>query len=143
MKPNSREALPDQEQLKLIEGHQLRQIATHVELGEIPKNASARFLRGQIAWTIQALEAGHDSSSLRKNLIGSLRKAKTMKVPLYKPGTRLIREWQGVTHEITIEEKGFTWDGRRYKSLSEIARAITGTRWSGPRFFGLNDANDG
>jgi len=59
-----------------------------------------------------------------------------------KPGTRLIREWQGVTHHVTVREKGFEHKGRRYKSLSEIARLITGTRWSGPLFFGLKQKNE-
>lgn len=53
------------------------------------------------------------------------------------PGTRLIREWHGRTHVVTVGEDGFDYAGKRYGSLSEIAREITGTRWSGPRFFGL------
>jgi hypothetical protein len=52
-------------------------------------------------------------------------------------GTRLIREWQGVEHHVTVLDDGFEYQGRRYKSLSVIARTITGTRWSGPLFFGL------
>ena len=54
-----------------------------------------------------------------------------------KPGTRLVRQWRGQTHAVTVEEKGFEYKGLRYQSLSEIARLITGTRWSGPLFFGL------
>lgn len=54
-----------------------------------------------------------------------------------KPGTRFIREWQGRAYTVTAEPNGFLWEGRRYGSLSAIARAITGTRWSGPVFFGL------
>ena len=54
-----------------------------------------------------------------------------------KPGTRLIRSWQGKTHTVTIEESGYQYQGSRYRSLSEIARHITGTQWSGPLFFGL------
>lgn len=54
-------------------------------------------------------------------------------------GTRLIREWQGVEHCATVLEDGFEYQGRRYKSLSAIARAITGTRWSGPLFWGLRN----
>lgn len=53
-------------------------------------------------------------------------------------GTRLIREWKGKTHEVQVTGDGYVWEGRRYRSLSQIARAITGTRWSGPRFFGLD-----
>lgn len=52
-------------------------------------------------------------------------------------GTRLIREWQGVEHVVTVTSAGFEWQGRPYKSLSAIARAITGTRWNGWVFFGL------
>jgi hypothetical protein len=54
-----------------------------------------------------------------------------------KPGTQLIRSWQGKTHTVTIQESGYQYDSRRYRSLSEIARHITGTQWSGPLFFGL------
>jgi hypothetical protein len=54
-----------------------------------------------------------------------------------KPGTQLIRSWQGKTHTVTVQESGYQYDGRRYRSLSEIARHITGTQWSGPLFFGL------
>jgi len=54
-----------------------------------------------------------------------------------KPGTRLLRQWNGKTHYVTVAEKGFEYQGECYKSLSVIARLITGTRWSGPLFFGL------
>jgi hypothetical protein len=54
-----------------------------------------------------------------------------------KPGTRLVREWGGRTHHITVTEAGFSYDDRQFTSLSQIASAITGTKWSGPRFFGL------
>ena len=55
----------------------------------------------------------------------------------FKPGTKLIREWQGKVHEVVIAGGTYIWAGQHYRSLSQIARAITGTRWSGPRFFGL------
>ena len=54
-----------------------------------------------------------------------------------KPGTRLIRDWHGVTHTVLVHADGLEWNGRRYNSLTLIAREITGARWSGPRFFGL------
>jgi len=60
--------------------------------------------------------------------------------PRIKPGTRLVREWRGETHAVTVMEKGFTYRGAHFKSLSEIARRITRTRWSGPLFFGLKPA---
>jgi hypothetical protein len=54
-----------------------------------------------------------------------------------KPGTRLVREWRGGTHTVLIHADGIEWRGQRYRSLSVVARKITGARWSGPRFFGL------
>jgi hypothetical protein len=54
-----------------------------------------------------------------------------------KPGSVLLREWNGKSHRVTVLARGFDYDARVYASLSEIARAITGTRWNGPRFFGL------
>ena len=58
------------------------------------------------------------------------------------PGTRLVREWQGVEHAVTVLDDGFEYCGRPYKSLSAVARAITGTRWSGPLFFGVRMPGD-
>lgn len=55
----------------------------------------------------------------------------------FKPGTKLIREWKGKVHEVVIAGDTYIWAGKHYRSLSQVARAITGTRWSGPRFFGL------
>ena len=52
-------------------------------------------------------------------------------------GTRLVREWNGVLHEVEVQDDGYLWRGQWYRSLSAIALAITGTKWSGPRFFGI------
>ena len=60
-----------------------------------------------------------------------------------KAGTRLVRECQGTLHEVVVLESGYLWKGKTYGSLSEIARSITGARWSGPRFFGLLDTRSG
>ena len=57
--------------------------------------------------------------------------------PRVNPGTRLMREWQGRTYEVLVLDEGFSWQGTHYRSLSAIARKITGTAWSGPLFFGL------
>jgi hypothetical protein len=54
-----------------------------------------------------------------------------------KSGARLVREWHGRTHTVTVTDDGFDYAGTTYSSLTKVARAITGTRWSGPRFFGL------
>lgn len=58
-------------------------------------------------------------------------------------GTRLIREWQGVEHSVTVREDGYDYEGRPYQSLSAVARRITGTRWNGPLFFGLRRSGGG
>jgi len=56
-----------------------------------------------------------------------------------RPGTLLVREWNGASHRVMVLEDGFAWNGATFKSLSQVARAITGTRWNGPRFFGLRE----
>jgi hypothetical protein len=67
-----------------------------------------------------------------------------LSVPLrIAPGTRLIRAWHGERHQVTVLEHGFEYRGERYGSLSAIARTITGTRWSGPTFFGLKSRGGG
>jgi hypothetical protein len=58
------------------------------------------------------------------------------------PGTRLVREWQNQVHLVNVEVKGYEYRGARYQSLSEIARLITGTRWSGPLFFGVKKQHE-
>ena len=63
--------------------------------------------------------------------------------PKVKPGTRLLRAWMGVVHEVIVLEKGVQYRGEAWPSLSAVAREITGTRWSGPRFFGLKGATGG
>lgn len=75
----------------------------------------------------QALEPGAASKAQPKTEVRS-------KLP---SGSRLVREWKGQVHTVDVTEKGFIYRNRRYASLSEVARLITGTRWSGPRFFGL------
>lgn len=59
-----------------------------------------------------------------------------------KPGTRLLRDWQGITHEVILLEDGVRYRGRTWRSLSAVAREITGTQWSGPLFFGLTNRRD-
>ena len=129
---------PTLDQIQTMPRTELIETFKAARIGCIPKNASQNFLRGNLAWAAQAAALGHDPVALRKSLVKKARQAGLPAAPIYKPGTRLIREWQGVTHEVTIEEKGFVWNGLRYRSLSRIAQEITGTKWSGPRFFGLN-----
>ena len=81
-------------------------------------------------------EAEHRLDDLVDELEGKKKpKPKDMSAPIV--GTKLIREWKGVLQEVTTLSDGYEWQGRAYKSLSAVARAITGTRWNGPLFFAL------
>jgi hypothetical protein len=71
--------------------------------------------------------------------VGEGKKPAPRQTPAPRPGARMVRQWQGKLHEVVTVESGFMYDGRKYRSLSEIARVITGTRWSGPAFFGLKE----
>jgi hypothetical protein len=101
-----------------------------------PRSCQARLLRGTLAWQLQ-MQASSDwhSAAGYARLVRSLRPS-TPAVALV-PGTRLLREWQGRTHQVTAMPRGFEYGGKTYRSLTAIARHITGTAWSGPLFFGL------
>ena len=115
------------------------------ELFGVPAPAELRreLLVKFLAYRIQEQAYGGLSHSTRKRLKDLARKieedpkADLLAAPRIKVGTRLIREWQGQSHCVTVVEAGFEYAGKRYASLSEIARLITGTRWSGPLFFRL------
>ena len=104
----------------------------------VPK-VSAGLLRLAIAWELQAREFG-GLPRRTSQLLDQLERGKT-KTRASEAGMRLVRAWNGRTHVVTIgEDKVIRWNGREWRSLSEVARAITGTRWSGPAFFGLKQA---
>ena len=110
-----------------------------VGLHESPplKTMTQDLLARGIAYEMQVRQIGGLTPSERKAL-GTLARGRSSPSPgLLKAGTRLYRSWQGITQEILVLEGGYSWRGKSYASLSEVARAITGTRWSGPRFFGL------
>jgi len=111
MQPKARHTLPSVEQLDNLSRQKLRDHFIQAGLGQIPRNASQGFFRGHLAWSAQAIEAGYDPVALRKNLVKKAQQTGRPASPIYKPGTRLIYEWQGVTREVTIEEKGFVWNG--------------------------------
>jgi hypothetical protein len=102
-----------------------------------PKGLSQGFLRRFIGFELQACRNGGLSARARKQLAQEETGVQRQIRPALKPGGRLLREWNGVTHVIDVVEGGFLWQGKRHRSLSAIARAITGAHWSGPRFFGL------
>jgi Protein of unknown function (DUF2924) len=108
-----------------------------VVFGRTPPAALSKDLLGRmIAWRMQEQAfGGLDRESLRF-LDGLARHAGSPRRRL-KPGTVLVRDYQGERHTVTVAADGFDWQGTTYASLSAIARAITGTAWSGPRFFAL------
>lgn len=97
---------------------------------------SESLLRMAIAYNLQVRKLGGLSREARRQLDPDKRSAS--RTSRAAPGTRLAREWQGTVHVVSIAEDGSVlWNDRHWRSLSEVARAITGTRWSGPAFFGL------
>ena len=118
--------------------------------GRPPPACSRRqFLVRGLAQVLQEQALGGLAPALRRRLA---RLAVTLEgrggdplfaAPRIKPGTRLIRQWHGAVHRVTVLENGFAYRGEHYRSLFSIARAITGTRWSGPAFFGLKTRRSG
>lgn len=105
--------------------------------GAAPRHRAADLLRRVLAWRIQAdVHGGLDTPTRRM-----LEKADDDVKLSATPGMRLAREWAGRHHEVVVIESGVVYEGRTFRSLSEVARAITGQRWNGPRFFGLRQAN--
>ncbi len=111
--------------------------------GKAPSRETGRsFLTRAIAYRLQERAYGGLKPSTSRllaraaeeNATGSSKRPQTR---MAQTGTILIREWQGTAHRVTMLDDGVSFNGKRYRSLSEVAREITGSRWSGPRFFGL------
>ena len=114
-------------------------------------NNSRTFLESRMAYRIQELTYGGPDKQTRRLLdllANEVEGTLTRKAQIADPrnpvvGTKLIREWDGIAHTVTVLKEGFDWSGQRYKSLSAVARSITGTRWNGYRFFGLRERKRG
>ena len=107
-----------------------------------PAQIGRNLLMAAVAYRLQEQILGGLKPELRRQLRAIAGRARhggepALAAPRLKPGTKLLRDWQGHTHEVLVGENGFLWQQAQYRSLSQIARAITGTRWSGPVFFGL------
>ena len=121
--------------------------------GNDPPAYGRQFLRRRLAYRIQELAFGglsEDARTQMEALVPSVAsqgnesapsrtKQRRIKPGLAPPGTRLIREFREKRYEVVVGEKGFEFEGRRYRPLSAIAREITGTQWNGPAFFGLRE----
>ena len=114
-------------------------------------NNSRSFLESRLAYRIQELTFGGPDKQTRRLLdllADEVNGTLTRKAQIADPrnpvvGTKLIREWEGIPHTVTVLKEGFEWGGKRYKSLSAVARTITGTQWNGYRFFGLRERKRG
>ncbi len=124
-------------ELEALDREALIDIWTKLFRTPVPKGLSQTLMRRFLAIEIQTRRHG----GLSKRVMVALRQPQIAeprtKSPALQTGGRLLREWNGVTHVVEVEADGFVWKGTRYRSLSAIAREITGAHWSGPRFFGL------
>ena len=130
------EALPD------LPRDELKKRWTELYGTPCPQKMSRKLLRYAIAYRLQEnVYGGLDKKTLRllEKATANLAAGKPVvpKGPKIKPGTRLLREWHGTTHEVIVLEHGVQFRDKTWPSLSTVAREITGVHWSGPRFFGL------
>jgi hypothetical protein len=123
-----------QTQLAALAAMALADRWTQVFGSPAPTACRALLLRSALSWQVQASAASPATSSWQKLLS---RQRPTGSSVQMGAGTRLAREWQGRMHQVTVQDQGFEYQGTRYRSLTAIARVITGTPWSGPAFFGL------
>jgi hypothetical protein len=135
-----REALS---RLPTLQIGELRQQWRGLYKTQAPLNLSRELLMRAVAHRMQELALGGLRPEPRRQLLRIAQqfketgKAAIRARPELKPGTRLMREWRGRSYDVLVHDDGFSWQGMRYRSLSAIARKITGTAWSGPLFFGL------
>ena len=132
--------------LQRLSGENLNQQFKLMYRAEPPSRMRRPLLIQALAYRMQEKALGGLKPATRRLLASIADDAtarRTMHVPRerkIKPGTTLLREWHGVQHRLTVLENGVQFGGERYRSLSEVARKITGSRWSGPLFFGLKSA---
>lgn len=147
-KPNTEIEWCVLEAIKCLETSSVTEIKAKLTTltGREPSRFAKRSLLTQlIAWELQVNAFGGLNPTLRRQLLamGTKSNASSNGIencsapPALRPGVKLLRSWKGVTHHVTVTNDGFAWQDRTYKSLSVIAREITGTTWSGPVFFGL------
>ncbi len=129
--------------LTVMDGDGLRRDWRRLYRSHPPLHIRRELLVLAIAWKLQEKVHGGLTAAQKRRLVGlaeELKKGGDLSAGpaiRLKPGLRLVREWRGETHDVLVLEDGFEWNGERRPSLSAIAREITGTHWSGPRFFGL------
>lgn len=129
---------------------QLRAEWRKVHKGKVMPQGLGRDLASRgIAWRRQEKSCGGYSPAVRRELdrlakeLAERGEIKLEQSVQLKPGTRLVRQWHGKVYQVLVLEQGFQFEERAYRSLTQIARHITGAAWSGPRFFGLKEPPDG
>ena len=127
------------ERVRALSGHALRRRWRAVFGRPVPQHLTGDLLRRMIANRIQEEAFGTLDPATVKLLDGLAGRTSRPEHNL-KIGSVLIRDYRGRRHTVTVERDGYVWEGQPYSSLSAIARAITGTAWSGPRFFAVNAA---
>ena len=139
-KEASREALS---RLPKLDIRELREEWRRLYKADVSPHLSRELLIRAVAYRMQEVALGglrpEPQRELRQ-IAQQLKQTGTAAIrlrPQLKPGTQLMREWQGRTYEVVVLDDGFSWQGMHYRSLSAVARKITGTVWSGPLFFGL------
>ncbi len=143
MKPVSIDIAAELQRLEALTNFELRGEWRRLHHMQPPKSLSRDLLLRGITYKIQERAFGGLSKSVLRKLTGAGTDANSDDArraaphTAVKPGTRLVREWNGQTHTVLVHADGVEWRDRRYRSLSVIAREITGAHWSGPRFFGL------
>ena len=131
--------------LQSLEVEQLKARWRTLYLSEAPSRFSRDLLIGAVAYRLQERALGGLKPATRRLFqraaadAHARRPLKLVPVRKLEPGAVLIRDWGGVKHQVVVVESGFSFRGQRYRSLSEVARLITGSRWSGPLFFGLKN----
>ena len=134
------------DRLQEFDGSALREEWRRLFRSEPPRISRDLLMRA-MAYRLQELEFGGLPKWARQTLAGPAAGSDPPKaggestpkpaLPRLKPGARLVREWHGRIHSVIVLDDAFEFEGRRYRSLTKIAREITGAHWSGPRFFGL------
>lgn len=107
----------------------------------VPSNMSRGLQRRFLAHALQVRAEGDLPAALAARLDRIAAGKDRPTAPVLQSGGRLLRQWNGITHVVDVTKDGYLWNGGTHRSLSAIARAITGARWSGPRFFGLTSAS--
>lgn len=136
-------------QARWVDLGDMERSALRIAWGEAFNNApphflSMTFMRKALIWHDQCRRFVGLSPDLKRAL-NSTAAGKTVSgsAAVIRPGTQLVREWNGRRYQVDVRDDGYVMNGERFKSLSAIALHITGTSWSGPRFFGLNGRSGG